>query len=62
MVDPKSGQPVGKETFNGSIKVIFNDGHSEIFGKDGKCTTRTCRRAVMWDGHITLTAGRVMLP
>ncbi len=34
-----SGQPVdkNKEAYNGNVKVVFSDGHSEILGTDGKC-------------------------
>lgn len=37
LVDPTSAQPVDKKTYNGSVKVEYSDGHSEILGKDGKC-------------------------
>jgi hypothetical protein len=38
LVDPTSGQPIGHETYNGSVKVEYSDGRSEIFCKDGNCT------------------------
>lgn len=38
IVDPSSGQPLtDKARLNGNVKIVFSDGHSEIFGKDGKC-------------------------
>ena len=38
LVDPTSGQPIGRETYNGSVKVEYSDGRSEIFCQDGNCT------------------------
>ena len=37
LVDPTSGQPIGRETYNGSVKVEYSDGRSEIFCQDGNC-------------------------
>ena len=51
LVDPTSGQPIGRETYNGSVKVEYNDGRSEIFCKDGNCT----HPHVSHEGHVGWT-------
>jgi hypothetical protein len=51
LVDPTSGQPIGRETYNGSVKVEYSDGRSEIFCKDGNCTDPH----VSHEGHVGWT-------
>jgi tetratricopeptide (TPR) repeat protein len=51
LVDPISGQPIGRETYNGSVKVEYSDGRSEIFCKDGNCT----HPHVSHEGHVGWT-------
>jgi len=51
LVDPTSGQPIGRETYNGSVKVEYSDGRSETFCKDGNCT----HPHVSHEGHVGWT-------
>jgi len=51
LVDPTSGQPIGRETHNGSVKVEYSDGRSEIFCQDGNCTDPH----VSHEGHVGWT-------
>ena len=51
LVDPTSGQPIGRETYNGSVKVEYSDGRSEIFCKDGNCADPH----VSHEGHVGWT-------
>jgi hypothetical protein len=51
LVDPTSGQPIGQETYSGSVKVEYSDGRSEIFCKDGNCADPH----VSHEGHVGWT-------
>ncbi|HEY4271888.1 MAG TPA: tetratricopeptide repeat protein [Candidatus Udaeobacter sp.] len=51
LVDPTSGQPIGRETYNGSVKVVYSDGRSEIFCEDGNCA----HPHVSHKGHVGWT-------